>query len=61
MQNSVQGAKVKKTKHSIFETVHEALTYQRIIQNTFKTVRNTLAWQQILQNTFKNVRNELTY
>ena len=44
MQNSVKGANVKKTKHSLFETVHEALAYQRIIQNTFKNVRNELTY-----------------
>ena len=61
MQNSVQEANVKKTKHNIFKTVCKKLTYRKIVQNTLKTVREALAYQTIIQNTFKTVRNTLTW
>ena len=41
--------------------MHEALTYQTIMENTFETVRKTLTQTKILQNTFKTVRKAPTY
>ena len=47
--------------YNTFKTVHEALTYQTIMQNTFETVRKTLTQIKILQNTFKTVHRPPTY